>query len=126
MLFNLVPDVLPLDALHGEEYAKAQQEVYEQTRKGSYGSPGMLIGFVSYASIVSQEELKSTISDIRANSLAKTNFEKTQEEVQRASLTLLCAANALLPAHYRIAVGSNFRQSSDILHPLPARHERRE
>jgi hypothetical protein len=72
------------DLAHGEEYAKAQQEVYEQTRKGSYGSPGMLMGFVSYASIVSQEELKSTISDIRANSLAKTNFEKAQEEVQRA------------------------------------------
>lgn len=117
MLFDLAPGVLSLNALHGEEYAKAQQEVYEQTRKGSYESPGMLIGFVSYASIVSQEELKSTIFDIRANSLAKTNFEKAQEEVQRASLTLLCAANALLPAHYRTAVGSNFRQSSHSASP---------
>ena len=126
MLFDPAPGVLSLDALHGEEYAKAQQEVYEQARKGPYGSPGMLMGPVSYASIVSQEELKSTISGIRANSLAKTKFEKAQEEAQRASLTLLCTANALLPAHYRTAVGFNFRQPPDILHPLPARHKRRE
>lgn len=48
MLFDPAPGVLSPDALHGEEYAKAQQEVYEQTRKGPYGSPGMLMGLVSY------------------------------------------------------------------------------
>lgn len=29
-----------MDALHGVEYATAQQEIYEKTNKGIYGSPG--------------------------------------------------------------------------------------
>lgn len=51
MLFDLAPGVLSLDAFYGEEYTNAQQ-IYEQTRKGPYGSPGMLWTFMSYASIV--------------------------------------------------------------------------
>lgn len=70
-----------LDALHGVEYQKAQQEIYEKTNKGPYGSPGMGMGFVSYASIVSPEELEKTIAQIEKTSLAKTPFEKAQEKV---------------------------------------------
>lgn len=81
MLFDLAPGVMSMDALHGEEYRKQQQEIYENTQNGLYGSPGMLMGFVSYASIVSKEELDSTVAEIRKNSLAKTKFEKAQEEV---------------------------------------------
>ena len=40
----------------------------------------MLMGFVSYASLVSKEQLDATIDEIRKNSLAKTDFEKRQEE----------------------------------------------
>ena len=56
------------------------QDIYDKTGEGPYGSPGMLMGFVSYASLVSKEELEKTISEIRANSLAETDFEKRQEE----------------------------------------------
>jgi hypothetical protein len=45
-----------------------------------YGSPGMLMGFVSYASLVSKEVLDETIAAIRKDSLAETDFEKRQEE----------------------------------------------
>ncbi|KAK3044688.1 hypothetical protein LTS18_000617, partial [Coniosporium uncinatum] len=69
-----------MDELQNEDFAKEQQDVYEKSQKGPYGSPGMLMGFVSYSSIVSKEELDSTISDIMDNSLAKTDFEKKQEE----------------------------------------------
>ena len=81
MVYDLTDGLTSLDSLHGEEYQKAMQEAYNKTQEGPYGSPGMLMGFVSYASMVSKETLDQTISDIRANSLAKTQFEKDQEEV---------------------------------------------
>lgn len=81
MLFDLADGVQSMDALQGAEYAKAQQELYEKTNKGPYGSPGMLMGFVSYASLVSKEQLDATIAEIRENSLAQTDFEKAQEQV---------------------------------------------
>lgn len=39
------------------------------------------MGFVSYASLVDGKALEQTIQEIRANSLAKTEFEKNQEDV---------------------------------------------
>lgn len=81
LLFDLDPGITSLDALHGEEYMLAQQKLYEETQKGPYGSPGMMMGFVSYASIVSPDELEDTISEIQQKSLAKTPFEKAQEKV---------------------------------------------
>ena len=41
MLYDLAPGVDSMDALHGEEFQKAQQEVYDKTQKGPYSSPGM-------------------------------------------------------------------------------------
>jgi choline dehydrogenase-like flavoprotein len=81
MLYDLKDGVISLDAMHGAEYAKAAAEQYEKEQNGPLGNPGMLMGFVSYASLVSQEQLDATIQEIRKNSLAKTDFEKAQEEV---------------------------------------------
>jgi choline dehydrogenase-like flavoprotein len=81
MLFDLADGVKSLDALHDEEYAKSQQEIYDKTQKGPYGNPGMLMGFVSYSSIVDEDELNETIALIKKDSLAKTKFEKAQEDV---------------------------------------------
>jgi hypothetical protein len=58
ILFNLKDGVLSLDALHDEEYAKAQQEVYDQTHDGPYGSTDMLMGFVSCASLVGKSAVE--------------------------------------------------------------------
>ncbi|KAL1582501.1 hypothetical protein WHR41_08793 [Cladosporium halotolerans] len=81
MLYDLADGVKSMDSLHGVEYAEAQEEIYRRTNKGAYGSPGMLMGFVSYASLVDQETLERTIGEIREHSSAKTAFEKAQEEV---------------------------------------------
>jgi choline dehydrogenase-like flavoprotein len=81
LLYHLKPGVTSLDALHGEEFMKMQQDVYQKTQKGPYASPGMMMGFVSYASLVSPEELEETIGEIKQKSLAKTDFEKAQERV---------------------------------------------
>lgn len=81
MLYDLKDGMQSLDSLHNAEYQKEQEAIYEKTGKGPYGSPGMLMGFVSYASLVSKEALEETIDDIRKDSLAKTDFEKRQEDV---------------------------------------------
>lgn len=93
MLYDLAPGVLSMDALHGEEYQKAQQALYDKTNNGPLGSPGMLMGFVSYASLVDQKTLDDTISEIRKNSLAKTDFEKRQEDVIVSQLSDPAFAN---------------------------------
>lgn len=81
LLYDLKDGVQSMDALHGEEFAKMQQDVYEKEAKGPYASPGMLMGFVSYASVASPDELDDTIKQIKEKSLAKTKFEKAQEQI---------------------------------------------
>ncbi|KAJ9633823.1 hypothetical protein H2204_006608 [Knufia peltigerae] len=81
LLYDLKPGVTSLDALHGEEFMKMQQDVYQKSAKGPYASPGMMMGFVSYSTLVSPEELEATIKEIRDKSLARTDFEKAQEKV---------------------------------------------
>ena len=81
LLYDLAPGIESMDALHGEEFLKQQQELYKKTGNGLFGNPGMMMGFVSYASLVTPEELESTIAEIKKNSPAKTKFEKAQEAV---------------------------------------------
>lgn len=81
MLYDLADGLTSLDSLHGVEYAKAQEEVYRKTNSGPYGSPGMLMGFVSYASLVDQATLDQTIQEVRQHSSAVTEFEKSQEDI---------------------------------------------
>lgn len=81
MLYDLADGLTSLDSLHGAEYAKAQEKIYRETSNGPYGSPGMLMGFVSYASLVDQETLDRTIEEVRQHSVAETEFEKAQEEI---------------------------------------------
>lgn len=88
-MWDLQDGIEGFDSLHGEEFAKVHQEIYEKSGTGMYSSPGMLMGFVSYASIVSKEELDETIREIREQSLAKTDFEKAQEEVRILFLSLM-------------------------------------
>ena len=89
LLYDLAPGVDSMDALHGEEFAKMQQDVYDKEAKGLYANPGMCMGFVSYASVATLEELEATIEDIKKNSLAQTKFEKAQEAVSMQSFQVL-------------------------------------
>ncbi|WPH01193.1 alcohol oxidase [Acrodontium crateriforme] len=93
ILYDLKDGTRSLDSLQNPEYAKAQDEIYQKTRTGPYGSPGMLMGFVSYASLVDKEKLDSTIAEIRKTSQAKTNLEKTQEETIIEQLSDPTSAN---------------------------------
>lgn len=79
MLYDLADGVQSLDAMHGDEFAKAATQMYEKDQNGPLGSPGMLMGFVSYASLVGKDKVEETIKEIRKNSRAKTDFEKRQE-----------------------------------------------
>ena len=93
LLYDLKPGIASLDALHGAEYAKTSQELYDKTGQGPFGSPGMGMGFVSFASLVSDEEMQDTIKEIKATSLAKTDFAKRQEKVILDQLTSKTFAN---------------------------------
>ncbi|KAI9741782.1 MAG: hypothetical protein M1834_000168 [Cirrosporium novae-zelandiae] len=81
MVYNLVDSIESLDAFQNPEYAAVQQQIYDSTHKGPYGSPTLCIGFLSYASLVTPEELDATIAEIKRNSQAKTSFEKAQEKI---------------------------------------------
>ena len=81
MLYDLADGVKSMDMMHIDEHAKAAQEQYEKNHNGPLGSPGMLMGFVSYASLVSKEKLDETLQEIKKHSNAKTDWEKRTEEV---------------------------------------------
>ena len=88
MLYDLAPGVKSLDAMHNDEYARAAAETYEKDQNGPLGSPGMLMGFVSYAELVGKDKMEETIQEIKKNSHAKTDFEKAQQQVSRPSLDI--------------------------------------
>ncbi|KAL2403043.1 Dehydrogenase citC [Exophiala dermatitidis] len=113
LLFDLKPGIDSMDALRDEQFMKMQQEVYQKTQKGPYASPGMMMGFVSYASLVSPEELEATIREIEAKSLAKTDFEKAQEKVivdQLRDLTFANLQTFCIPCRLDVAKGSDQTQ----------------
>ena len=126
LLFDLKPGIDSMDALHGEEFNKMQQDAYEKTQKGPYGSPGMMMGFVSYASVASPEEVEATIKEIKQKSLAKTAFQKAQEKVSPLPLHQNPANSQRTPLTHvtgdrRPTPRPNFRQPPNILYPLPPR-----
>src|ERR1700760_1057234 len=108
MLYDLADGVISLDAMHNPEYAKAAQETYEKDHNGPLGSPGMLMGFVSYASLVGPEKLEETIQEIRKNSRAKTEFAKKQEQVIIDQLVSPLRHLIVLPAGSRNPFRSDF------------------
>ena len=108
VIYECWSDVVYLDALHQEYYGGQQQNIYDTEHTGPWGSPGMCMGFVSYASIVSDKELKATIDKIRGSSLAQTPFEKAQEDIVVRQLEDPTFANLqtfLIPANMDMASG---------------------
>lgn len=118
-IFECADGVLSLDALHEEDYGQAQQQIYDKEGIGPFGSPGMCMGFVSYASLVTPGELKATIERIRKNSHAKTPFEKAQEELiikQLSDPTFANLQTFLIPANMDMAAGGD---QTKLLGPPP-------
>ncbi|EXJ76070.1 uncharacterized protein A1O5_00578 [Cladophialophora psammophila CBS 110553] len=113
ILYDLKPGIDSMDALHGEEFMKMQQDVYQNSQKGLYANPGMMMGFVSYASVVTPEELEATIKEIKEKSLAKTDFEKAQEKVivdQLRDPTFANLQTFCIPCRLDVAKGSDQTQ----------------
>lgn len=113
LLFDLKPGIDSMDALHGEEFNKMQQDLYQKTQGGLYANPGMMMGFVSYASVASPEELEATIKEIKQKSLAKTEFEKAQEKVivdQLRDPTFANLQTFCIPCRLDVAKGSDQTQ----------------
>jgi choline dehydrogenase-like flavoprotein len=110
LLYDLKPGIESMDALRTEAFQKAQQEAYDKEQRGVYASPGMMMGFVSYASVATPEEIKSTVAAIQKNSLAKTKFEKSHEKIIVDQLTDPTFANLqtfCIPCRLDVAKGSD-------------------
>lgn len=108
MVYECSSEHISLDHLSNDEYGAAQRALYEKDKTGPYGSPGMCMGFVSYASLVSPSELHATLALVRANSQARTAFEKAQEEVLLAQLSDPTFANLqtfFIPANMDLTSG---------------------
>lgn len=86
LVYDLIEGIGSMDSLHDESFAEEQRQIYAQGRGGMYANPGMLMGFISYASLVSPEELEATVARITKSSVAETDFEKAQEEVSLVDL----------------------------------------
>jgi hypothetical protein len=52
MIYECGENHFSLDQLSNDSYGAAQKELYENSNTGPYGSPGMCMGFISYASLV--------------------------------------------------------------------------
>lgn len=110
LLYDLKPGIESMDALRTEAFQKAQQDSYDKEQKGVYASPGMMMGFVSYSSVASPEEVKSTVAAIQKSSLAKTKFERAQEKIIIDQLTDPTFANLqtfCIPCRLDVAQGSD-------------------
>jgi choline dehydrogenase-like flavoprotein len=113
LLYDLKPGIDSMDALRNEDFLKAQQDAYETSKTGVYASPGMMMGFVSYANVATPEEIKETVAAVKKNSLAKTDFEKAQEKVILDQLTDSKFANLqtfCIPCRLDVAKGSDQTQ----------------
>lgn len=93
LLYDLKAGADSVDALRTDTFQELQQDLYDKERKGVYASPGMMMGFVSYASIATPDEIKSTVAEIKKNPLARTKFEKAQEQIIIDQLTDRTFAN---------------------------------
>jgi choline dehydrogenase-like flavoprotein len=110
LLYDLKPGIDSMDALRTDAFQNAQQDAYEKEQKGVYASPGMMMGFVSYASVATPQEVKATVTMIQKTSLAKTKFEKAQEKIIVDQLTHPTFANLqtfCIPCRLDVAKGSD-------------------
>ncbi len=119
MIYECGSGHISLDHLSNDEYGATQRALYEKDKVGPYASPGMCMGFVSYASLVSKSELEETIALVRKNSTARTRFEKAQEEVLIKQLSDPTFANLqtfFIPANMDMASGHD---QTKFLGPAP-------
>ena len=110
MVFECAEGIRSLDSLHQEEYGQQHLQTYESERTGPYGSPGMCMGFVSYSSIVTPDELSSTIQKIKSSTDHKTALEKKQEDLIVQQLRDPTFANLqvfLIPANMDLTSGGD-------------------
>lgn len=80
LLFDMKDGVTSLD-LQDSAVAEAQKQIYMKTGTGPYGSPGMLMGFMSYASLSTPGEVVATRTKAQEESQATTPFGRRQEKL---------------------------------------------
>ncbi|KAF2096158.1 aryl-alcohol dehydrogenase [Rhizodiscina lignyota] len=79
--YDLKDGYLSFDALNEMDFLQEQQDLFLSTGKGMFSNPFMLMGFKSYESIVSKEELQQTLNELENDSTAQTSFGKAQQQI---------------------------------------------
>ena len=80
---ELAPGHFSMDAMADAGFVQQQMELYMKDQSGPFASPSSLMGFLSYASIVSKEELWSTLATISPNELSPSGVENVQRALHR-------------------------------------------
>jgi choline dehydrogenase-like flavoprotein len=80
LLFDLRDDVATSPGAL-QDSAEAHKQTYMESGTGPYGSPGMLMGFVSYSSVGTPAEVAATVVQARDESQAATPFERKREQL---------------------------------------------
>lgn len=74
---RLAPGHFSMDAMADSGFVQQQMELYKKNQSGPFDSPPSLIGFLSYASIISKEELQSTLATVSADERSAFDNEQT-------------------------------------------------
>jgi choline dehydrogenase-like flavoprotein len=80
---ELAPGHFSMDAMADSGFVQQQMEVYMKDQSGPFASPPSLMGFVSYASIVSKEELQSTLATGSSAERSASGDERIRRTLQR-------------------------------------------
>ena len=99
-VYKLVPGLETLDALQKPENLQKVQEEYMTKQTGPLSVASTAMGFLSYSSLVTKEQLEKTVESIR-NTPHQTPFQKKQREQIIAQLRDPRSANlqiAIIPA----------------------------
>ena len=80
---ELAPWYFSMDAMADNGFVQQQMELYMKDQSGPFASPPSLMGFLSYASIVSKEELQSTLDTVSSASESSLGDEMVQRILRR-------------------------------------------
>jgi choline dehydrogenase-like flavoprotein len=80
---GLAPGHFSMDAMADRGFVQQQMELYMKDHSGPFASPPSLMGFLSYATLVSKEELRSTLATVSLDGHSASGNEQAQRTLQK-------------------------------------------
>jgi choline dehydrogenase-like flavoprotein len=105
--YEMAPGSMSLDSLQKPEILQEQEKIYMESQTGAIAAGLSCMGFLSYSSLVTEQELAETVATIKSTN-TKTPFHKKQLEQVIAHLESHKSANIqiiLIPARIDLEEG---------------------